>query len=252
MAITQAQVDKDWQDTPSAVTPIMSTDMEALSRAVRDFRYMVPTGVTSVDEFDDDSLAAAWTRVDGTGVPAGNAVWTERGDVLSLAQLGGDSANTVRGIVRPLSGAGGSVAVGDAFITAIHLHGPAAPFVMGGIVLSDSATFGSGTQVVALAYFTSTVGQVTLAAWGGTGWGLGGSGSDNPFQGNQCFLRLVCTAANTWRVDTSPDGVSWALATSTFAKTVTPTHVGFVSSSWGSAVRAVVSYHFLRRVSGVS
>jgi hypothetical protein len=58
-------------------------------------------------------------------------------------------------------------------------------------------------------------------------------------------------ATNTWRVDLSPNGDLWLLG-STVSKTITPTHVGFAASSWGSAVKGVTAFDCIRRVASVT
>lgn len=253
MAISQAQAGKDWKDYPDSSTPIMAADLEALGRAVRDRRFLIPSGVTSIDEFDDDTLDAAWTRVDPSGV-ASSIGWSEGGDSLSCSQLAaGTPANAIHGLVRPLSGVGGALAVGDGFVTAVTHFGPLTTFLMAGIVLSDGVTAGAGGQVAAMSYGSSASDTLTCNIWAGTNWSLGGQVGDLATRtGGPVFLRLSLIAANTWRHDISPNGVAWLLGPATLAKTLTPTHVGLVGSLWGTSTKGVMSYEFLRRVSGVS
>jgi len=252
MAIKQSQADKDWKNSPDVSTPILDTDLEAISRANRDTRWFVPNGVTSIDEFDDDTLDPAWVRVDGTGAAAANAGWTERGDLLSLYLNGGDNASVVHGLVRPLSSFGGAVAPGDAFVTAVRHWGQATNYTVSGLVLSDGVTHGSGSQVVSEINTGSNF-TMFVASLGGSGWTLTNPPSFANLQPTTpLFLRLVCVTASTWRTDASPDGVSWIACDSPQTKAFTPTHVGFLGSSWGAATKSVVSWEFLRRVSGVS
>ncbi|GAB3889552.1 hypothetical protein [Terrabacter terrigena] len=254
MAITQAQANKDWKDAPDTSTLIMAADLEAISRAVRDRKFLIPSSTTSVDEFDDDSLDAAWTRVDPASV-ASSISWSEGGDSLSCNQLaGGTPANQIHGLIRPLSGIGGALAVGDGFVTAVTHFGPTANFLMAGIVLTDSTAAGAGGQVAALSYGTGANGdQMTNNIWNGTGWSLSGQAGDVMCRsGCPIFLRLSLIAANTWRHDISPNGVAWMTGPATLTKTLTPTHVGLVGSLWGTSTKGVMSYEFLRRVSGVS
>lgn len=253
MAITQSQADKNWQDSPSTTTPIMAADLKAVSKANRDQRWLVPSTVTSIDEFDDDTIDPAWVRVDssGTGAPAANATWTERGDVMSLYQAGGDSDSVIRGLMRPLSAFGGSVAPGDAFVTSLRMWGSQSGFIMGGLILSDGTTHGTGNQAASLIFTQGT--YPTVDARAGTNWTLAGSpGNTAMLPLSTLFLRLVCVTASTWRTDTSPDGVSWVTGATPATKAFTPTHVGLLSSSWGTATKGALSYEFLRRVSGVS
>lgn len=217
-----------------------------------DRRWNAAASETSIDEFNDDSLDAAWTRVDGTGAASGNATWTEEADVLSAGQLGGDTSAKLHGLVRPLTGAGGSLAVGDAFITCVTIQWPFVTYGVAGLVLSDNAAFGSGTQVWSILYGTSTA-NLTAATRSASGWTDATTDTAAvKVPAAPTFLRLVMTAANTWRTDVSPDGVTWVKGSSTRAVTVTPTHVGLVTTSYGTSTKAVHSYEFLRRVAGIT
>lgn len=252
MAITQAQADKDWSDSPSTSSPIMAADLEAMGRRSRDLRWMIPTGATSIDEFDDDTLAAAWTRVDGTGAVSGNVTWAEGGDSLSEFNNGSDSS-AFHGLVVPLSSFGGSMATGDAFVTCIRIVSPVANDALGGIVLSTSATHGSGEQVIGTYYSNSTA-DTLIRSYSISGWGaiVSNAGTFSVNRGGQYHLRLVYLGSNNWRTDASPDGVTWIKGLANLSKTMTPTHVGLASSSYLSGLLHVASYEYLRRVSGIS
>lgn len=218
-----------------------------------DRRWNVGSAETSIDEFNDSSLAAAWTRVDGTGAASGNLTWSEDADVLSAGNVGGDSTATLHGLVQPLSGAGGSMANGDGFITCCTVQGAIANYSFGGLVLADGTTLGSGKQVAMASIGTGSITYRTLNGEAYSNWNsrttdltIGAAGLAAPV-----YLRLSLISANTWRGDTSPDGITWNPGT-TFTQSFTPTYVGFLSSSWGTSTKHVASYEFLRRVSGVT
>lgn len=218
---------------------------------VYDRRWAVGSTETTIDEFNDNSLAAAWTRVDGTGAASGNCAWTEGGDSLSLKHNGGDSAGVAHGLVTALTGAGGSLVTGDAFVSCITLLAPSANFSSIGLCLSDGTTHGAGKQVVANMGFS--VGAAVLAGEVWSNWNSRTSTvtTMSPQFANRWYQRIVMTAANTWRVDISADGVSWHAGT-TMSQTFTPTHVGFYTTSWGGAVKFLAGIEFIRRASGVS
>lgn len=220
-----------------------------------DRRWAVGSGETSIDEFNDSSLDAAWTRVDGTGAASGNCSWTEGADVLSLKNEGGDTTSALHGLVRALSGVGGAPSTGDAYVTCLTLFGQVSlSFIMGGIILSDGTTHGSGNQVFSLCYSDSSAAtRQTNETRHHTNWTtVGGDSADLYSQpGTRTFVRLVKLASNTWRTDISPDGVQWLIG-STTTKTITPTHVGLLSSSWGTSTKGVTSYEFFRKVTGIS
>lgn len=215
---------------------------------IRDARWAIPANYESIDEFNDEILDPAWVQVSPTG-GAARSVWTEGRDVLSVKQEGGDAASVAHGFMRPI---GAAMVVGDAFEICYTPHIQwATNYIMAGIALSDGITAGVGEQVFGMNY-TSTGGNMTVDTRTATGWTIGAASVAvlGPYWGPN-FYRFVLVAANTWRYDTSPDGVSWLIG-GTLARTLTPTHVGLWQSSWGAAVKAVGTYEFLRRRSGVT
>jgi hypothetical protein len=216
----------------------------------------VPAGQTTVDEFEDGVLDPVWTRVDpaGAGI-AGSIGWSETPGELICTQLAGANiapANAIHGLMRPLSGAGGALGVGDGFIIGVTHFGPIANFLMSGIVLSDGVAAGAGAQVAGLCYGVGASPALTTNAWSGTGWALSGSTADVVHRSpGRTLVRLAQVAANTWRADASLNGINWLLGAN-LSRVLTPTHVGLVGSQWGTFTKGVISYDFLRRVSGVS
>lgn len=230
----------------------LQTKVAALESApsTKDLRWYVPSDMTSIDEFNDGVLHSDWVRVDGTGAPAANVDWKEGGDALSLRQNGGDTAAVLHGMMRPLSGAGGAMAVGDAFVTCMTLNGRwAVNYIMGGIILSDGVTHGAGAQVHTLNY-VATNGMLNNDARQSTNW-TSGTGSAQRFMSSNTplFVRLVMTATDTWRCDVSGDGVQWIIGAGTISRVLAPTHVGLLAASWGGTNNpSAVSYEFLRRM----
>jgi len=214
----------------------------------KDPRWNVLSGQTSIDEFNDSSLDAAWARVDGTGAASGNAVWTEGADSLSVLNKGGDSTATLHGLVRPLSGAGGSMAAGDGFIAAFNVSREATNYAFAGLVLADGNTHGSGNQVVAVSGADDG-----FNAWQFTGWNTRGTplGSPGQILRIPSYIRLALISTGNWRVDSSPDAVTW-LPGSTLTNSLTPSHVGFFTTSYGTSTKHVAAFDFIRRVSGVT
>lgn len=208
-----------------------------------------PSGYTSIDEFNDGTLDAAWVRVDASGTAA-RADWYESSEVstgqLRMRQTGSDAANQLHALLRPIS----AVSVGNAFETRITLFGPPTNYIMGGIVLSNGTTYGAGDQVITLNYVAGAA--VTNDVRGFTNFSAQNSGSSAlSLIPMSYYVRLVLTAANTWRCDVSADGTSW-LNSGTVSKIITPTHAGFLSSSWGTTTHHIVLYDFLRRTTGVT
>lgn len=229
----------------------------AAGSSSKDYRWFVGAAHTSIDEHDDGSIAAAWTRVDGGAAVVANVDYTEGADVLSARRRGTTSgANVFQGIVRPLSGAGGSLASGDGFITCMTLHGrPYSNFMIGGLIITDGTTFGAGKQVGGQV-LSDTTGLTALSfqtinwdfAAGTFTQGTAHWGAPSVPH----FLRLSYRGSNAWRFDTSSDGVSWINgASNVTASSFTPSHIGYYTRDPGTESRWIASFEFLRRVSGV-
>lgn len=207
----------------------------------KDRRWAPSITDTVIDEFRDSSLGGAWTRVDAVG-GTGRLIWTEDADVLSASIIGGDTGGELHAMMIPLAGFGGTVNVGDYFYTHLR-HIRSGNFLGGGIILADGITYGAGNQIAANLLNDSTVQARAFTNYSTAGT-VGTSGA--AILGSVTFLRLILTAANTWRADFSPDGVTWRNA-GTVAKTLTPTHVGVYGTSFGTATSGVVPFEMLRR-----
>lgn len=244
---------KAWEDSPSTATPITAAELTRMETRNKDLRWNCPASWTSIDEFDDDSLDGAWTRVDPSGASSRMDV-TEGDDGLHVRNNGSDSSAQLHALVRPLSPFGGSMAVGDAIVTAFTLFARSANYHMCGVILSDGTTHGSGTQVAGISY--AQFGDGTRCdSWSFTGFnsGTGDTGLIGPASaGGLFYVRLVKLASNVWRTDFSNNGRLWIHGPGTLTLSFTPTHVGILSSSWGTTTQGITSYEFLRRVSGVS
>jgi hypothetical protein len=99
-----------------------------------------PAG-THDDEFDDDTLDAAWTLVEAASP---NVTLTEARDVLSVHHPGGDASNQWHGIMRSIGGMSAPVTIE----TAVRIGGPAQSYNMMGIGFADGVTVGAGAQII--------------------------------------------------------------------------------------------------------
>jgi hypothetical protein len=59
-------------------------------------------------------------------------------------------------------------------------------------------------------------------------------------------MRVIWAAANSFHLETSPDGVSWYRHITSYARTVTPTHFGLYSSTWAGATSCIASFEYIR------
>ena len=222
----------------------------------RDYRWLVPSGHTTVDEFNDDSLDAAWTRVDSS--TSANASWGEGADSLVYHQTVGDSSSTGagHGLMRALSGAGGSLATGDGFVACITYNIPTANYASFGVMLADGATSGSGNQLWGgMGYDTGTGFSSNLQPF--TNYSNAGSNASNrvvfsPLN-SPLWLRLAKVGSTSFRLDISPNGAVWTPAVTAVTNSTTFTHVGFFGCTFaGGATRQMNMVDTIRRVSGVS
>ena len=219
-----------------------------------DRRWNVGPTETTIDEFNDNTLAAAWIRVDGASAPAGNVTWTEAGDVLSAYHSAADTGNATHALLRPLSGA---LAAGDALVTCMTIFGPTATnYQVAGIIVADSTTFGTGKQLLAELYNESAGVTSITAALDQYANFLPGAGTLLPTRvgtiGTPIFVRLTYLGSDIWRLDRSADGISWLTGTNVTYTGFIPTHAGFLLRDAGSGTKFIASYEFLRRVAGIT
>lgn len=218
----------------------------------RDRRWNIAASETSYDEFSGASLSGAYVRVDDTG-GSGRLTWAQGDDLLIATNTGGDTSNQFSALMIPLSSVGGSLNTGDAFITCLRLASNGVNYVFGGLLFADGVTFGAGKQVVATSHYGGTSQDHFLRSYTNyTTLGTSVSQLTGVQLGTSYFVRLVYLGGTTWRRDISYDGILWLKGTATLTLSITPTHVGFMDSSFGTATANQISYEFLRRVSGIT
>lgn len=201
------------------------------------------------DEFNDSSLDAAWTRVDRSGNSAG-LTWTEDADVLSLLHNSGtDNSSELHVLLKSLGGLSAPVTIE----TATRVFAPyATNYTMTGLCLADGTTYGAGKQIITMPFAYSGIagpGRLSVRSYTGfdTGITVFGDADYDVGGGTPLFQRLKWTAANTFEAWFSPDGVSWLrFPNSTQSYTMTPTHFGLLHSHWGSALRSVTTFDYVR------
>lgn len=212
--------------------------------------YLSTNPWTSIDEFEGASLDPAWVRVD-SGTGASRVSWTQAAGQLTLKQEGGDAASELHALLRPI---GTDIAAGEALVTRITIVGPPSNYTMGGLIISNGTTYGSGSQVITLNYITGGLGANNDCRLF-TNFNSNPTTSSGGFQvpsGRPYWLRLSRPSGNLYRMDLSPNGVQWISSGTVDRGTWTPTHFGFIASSWGSSNKGVVTYDCFRRMSGVT
>lgn len=195
------------------------------------------------DEFDDESLDGAWTRVDAAG-ESGHLTWTEAGDCLSARHTGTDTTQKIHGLVKPM----GSFAIGDSVQTCARYAGANFNFPMAAVILSDGTTHGAGVQVYAASFgFNSFPGR-DIECRRHTNWTTSTVGATlnlGSLTSSALHMRLKWVAANSFQTSYSPDGVSW-LDMAAQAFTCTPTHLGLAVSTWAGAGDFIWAFDYFR------
>ncbi len=201
--------------------------------AVNDRRWVRgSTAHAQDDEFNDDSLDGAWTRVDKSG-GSGRATWAEGGDSLSLVLAGGDSAAEMHGLVKSYA-----LAVGESIQCHITWSGPQSTYPFAGLVVADGATHGSGIQMFWSLWNAGGDLNAQDGYW--TGWDTRSAFTD----------RNTDTSwgptSNVWRFYVSSDAVQW-LEIASRTQAMTPSHVGFAGGTWTGS-QYMFSFDYFRVV----
>lgn len=179
--------------------------------------------------------------------PTGTVVWDEGRDeiagrdILSVS-FAGVAANDVACLLKPISGSSPlSIA------TAIRRWGALQDYSMLGLVFTDGTATTSNVVFAILQEDTSAnwvhiIRHGTITNLTGTGFSktnLSNNVSSPP------HLRLTWVSANTWRLETSPDGNRWTTFTfSDISFTMTPTHWGFGASGYGQADEQLGTFEY--------
>lgn len=200
-----------------------------------------PGGVHD-DEFDDGEIDVAWTEAKTSG---STSIFTERYGQLVFRQRDNGTAGHLHALLKPLT-----LSPGDYVETAVKIHRRTANDMGLGLMMSDGATHGAGNQVVAWV-FTANLGRVqswTNFTTAGSNSGDVASTAGLPTGQGPLFIRLKYEAANTWGMYVSADGFEWHAFTSSFSRTLTPTHAGLVVVRWtsGAPVLAWPRFYYFR------
>lgn len=189
------------------------------------------------DEFEDETLDAKWTRVRH---PTPKGTWIEKHGILvfacDLAGMGGELDVLLQA---------DTIAVGD--YVEIGFRWPGASSLMGvWLGFSDSATWGAGTQVGSFMHNAGV--RHMLNTWTGfAGRTQDGTIVDVDPRGFVQHIRVKYEAANTWGFYRSFDGVKWWTIQTNYARTMTPTHLGFGIASLGGSIGEARAFYYFRK-----
>lgn len=216
--------------------------------ALRD-RLHVPLGNEIwADEFDDGSIDAGWTRTDASS--SSYVVWKEGGNPGVMSAFHTSSA-TASGYWHALSYAlpGGAThpLTVEAYITGMVNRNT--QYMMSGLAFTD----GTGTSGTNQAVFMPFAHASNDSSWAMSlrdfnNWNSQVSNWDEGNWGSiyaGFYGRIQYTAANTFRMCWSSDGISWVYGGSRTC-TFTPAYVSLINTNWGGATPYVTSWNYIR------
>ena len=195
------------------------------------------------DDFFGSDSSADYTAVN----PTGSATATISRGLYSTI-FSGSSANDVQADLKALTSPSAPMTIE----ASMKIFSPAVNYFHYGICLTDGTSTGSN----AITNWVNA--QAAAPALNGVGSRSGTLTSlatvEATLQANievqvsgRLYMRLVWTAANTFRIAVSPDGVSWyAGGAGDLAFTMTPTHFGVAASAWGGAGSGLMALDYLR------
>ena len=225
-----------WDPTEKAPTVVVSGEFAGTTF---DALYNRPSDETvhpDDQEFETDVDTSTLLVVSGTGVA------TQKRHVHSIV-YDGVTANDMVAALWPLSESF-PVTVetsGRSLINNANFHQVVPVMFSDGVTATDDVVIigmhRAGTIGFNFGTFTS------LDNSGGSSTSIGGLA---PPTGRHYF-RLIWSAANTFKVLISVDGVTWSnMDIGNLARTITPTHFGFGGTTWGASDPGMVSADYFR------
>lgn len=193
----------------------------------------------SDDEFDDENFSG-WTAVnDGSGsVPT----YTEGNDCLNINVPGGESAGELAAQMRNP----GTISIGAYIETFVKYTGTSGNYNQFCLLFANGTTFGAGSQ----APMRLSISQNLLIWSQATNYQVEGTAANGAYLASSSGwhgLRLVYNAANSFQVQYSADGLSW-VTRGTLSRTITPTRVGFATTTWGVSAQGTWSMQYFKYV----
>lgn len=193
------------------------------------------------DEFDDESFSG-WTAVnDGS---ASVPTYTEGNDRLNINVPGGESAGELAAQMKNP----GTINVGAYIECFVKFNGTSGNYNQFCLLFADGATFGAGSQ----APMRMSISQNLLIWSQATNYQTEGTAANGAYLASASGwhgLRMTYSAANTFLVQYSADGLSW-VTRGTLGRTLTPTHVGFATTTWGVTAQCTWSLLYFKFVNG--
>ncbi len=208
-------------------------------KQIQDHRWATGAATVNDDEFDGGVLDGSWTQV----VPSGTQSVLVGNDTCSV-KVKGTTAGSACGLVKPLNGFG----IGNSIETAVR-YLTSESYLMTGPLLCDGLTAGSNYAWMSNYSYPNSILQ--LQFYKGTFTTAVGSGSPgiSGIITGPLFSKIKWVAANSFQPFWSPDGVQWTdFGLGAQSITLTPTYMGFGTSSYGGAQDVIASYEYFRVV----
>lgn len=210
-----------------------------VQRAMREQNYPTWTLGGSDDEFDDENFSG-WTTVQDSS-PLASVV--EGCDRVSIQLPGGESAGELHAFMKAVTPSA------NAYIeTAFRIMGRNQNYNIGGLIFSNGTTYGAGSQVY-LGYSPSEASWVRTSFTNfNTNAGTTLIGAQGNPVGTFIFLRFQYLGSNNWRGWVSANGLAWIDITGSFARTLTPTHMGIFCTTWNATGPCQFSFEYFKYV----
>jgi hypothetical protein len=194
------------------------------------------TATTNDDEFNESALDSAWVTV----LPSGTQSLTVGADSLSV-KVNSNGASTAACCIKPLNG----FAIGNMIETAVRTL-TIQNYIMAGPILTNGTTTSSSCVWLMPYWF---VDACHLSLRSGAINNISSSLFDFSFniRDGLLYQRLKWVAANSFQAFFSTDGVQWTdFGQGAKAITLTPTNMGFGTSTWGGTNDSLASYEYFR------
>ncbi len=194
---------------------------------------------------DDDFFGQDSNGDYTTQTVTGTATWTISRGVLS-AKFDDQDASDLSGFLKSITSASAPMTVEARMtFTGFPVDNPVA-----GIAFTDGTATTSNVASAVLMNFDTTFITNQARLRHGTMTAMSGSATLMTAIGlgvQQVYLRIIWKSANTFQAAISLDGVTWTnQAMSNVSKTMTPTHIGFIASTWANTLEHLASFDYLR------
>lgn len=196
-------------------------------------RWCIPSGTDEGfdDEFDDGSIDG-WTAID---VPGYENVWYEPTGLKGLSCYipAGKGSTKLTGLLKSV----GALAFPFYIETALSIFGNSSTNGLAGLVLSDGVTYGAGKQI----RFAFSMDEEKVEYGDYSNFNSQDAYANYNVHGGvklgRMYLRLAYTAANTYSIYASQDGISWIKMSGDVSyNKMTPAYMGIMVGGYTSTI----------------